>query len=118
MRFRPAIAAFLVVSCSRNPPPPPQPQESEVIQTPRGVDAAVAPPKYRAPESKPAIDPSVVGTSKRFMVASESAQATKVGHDMLAAGGNAVDAAVATAFALAVVHPSAGNIGGGGFAIV
>ena len=51
------------------------------------------------------------------MVASDAELATKVGADMLAAGGNAVDAAVAVALALAVVHPTAGNIGGGGFAV-
>jgi gamma-glutamyltranspeptidase/glutathione hydrolase len=51
------------------------------------------------------------------MVVSDNALGSKVGRDMLVAGGNAVDAAVATAFALAVAYPSAGNIGGGGFAI-
>lgn len=52
------------------------------------------------------------------MVTSRSVHATRAGVDIMKAGGNAVDGAVATAFALAVAYPSAGNIGGGGFAVV
>ncbi len=56
--------------------------------------------------------------AKHGMVASQEAIATQIGVDILKQGGNAVDAAVAVGFALAVTLPRAGNIGGGGFMLV
>src|SRR5271157_941298 len=56
--------------------------------------------------------------ARHGMVATRERHATEIGLQVLKSGGNAVDAAVAVGFALAVTHSSAGNIGGGGFMLV
>jgi gamma-glutamyltranspeptidase / glutathione hydrolase len=59
-----------------------------------------------------------VATAQHAMVVSQEQKATRIGLDVLERGGNAVDAAVAVGFALAVSLPKAGNLGGGGFMLV
>ena len=69
------------------------------------------------------LEPSLAGSpppssGRHAMVVTEQHLATKAGIDVLRAGGNAVDAAIAVAYTLAVVDPCCGNIGGGGFMLV
>jgi gamma-glutamyltranspeptidase/glutathione hydrolase len=64
------------------------------------------------------IAPSIAVHAKNGMVVAQEAAAARVGADILKRGGNAIDAAVAVGFAMAVTYPRAGNIGGGGFMVI
>jgi gamma-glutamyltranspeptidase / glutathione hydrolase len=128
--MRRLLLLSLLVACSSAAPsrtvPAPPPTGVAVVIDAGVADAALVaiadagppPPPYRNEASDYDVDPHVAGTGKTYLVVSEDEYATKVGRDVLAAGGNAVDSAVATAFALAVTRPTAGNVGGGGFAVV
>ena len=87
------VAAMLVVACAPAP------------DVERGATPAAA----------VAVSIGQVATGASGAVASVDGLATQVGIDVLREGGNAMDAAIAVGFALAVTHPAAGNIGGGGF---
>ena len=79
---------------------------------------APTPAAARAPERSATDAPTKLVRSTGGVVVSATEIASRIGRDVLASGGNALDAAIATGFALAVTHPAAGNIGGGGFIVI
>src|SRR5688572_17848307 len=95
--LRPALLVLLIAACTAPAAP-----------GPRGF----------VPEEWPLFARVQPVTAPQAMVVSGSPLASQVGVDVLRQGGNAIDAAVAVGFALTVVHPEAGNLGGGGFMVI
>ncbi|MGV7031352.1 gamma-glutamyltransferase [Methylobacterium symbioticum] len=119
LTLRPAQAALAVLTLLAAAPaaPPAAAQGPAVLE--RAPAAAEKQPAARDPVPIPSQEARILpALAARGMVASQEARATRIGVAVLKQGGNAVDAAVAVGFALAVTLPQAGNLGGGGFMLV
>jgi gamma-glutamyltranspeptidase/glutathione hydrolase len=83
-----------------------------------GLVALPAPVASQGRRADAVLPPAQAVVARNGMVVAQEARAARIGVEILRQGGNAVDAAVAVGFALAVTYPRAGNIGGGGFMVI
>jgi gamma-glutamyltranspeptidase/glutathione hydrolase len=117
-----SLLAVLVSLACRDPREPSQPVVDPPESTTADVEEVAEPELVLRLEPvgdpAPALPITELASGKQGAVASAEANASKIGVEIMQAGGNAIDAAVAVGFALSVTHPSAGNIGGGGFMVV
>lgn len=106
-----ALALASLTACGSTPPTAAASTPVAAVQQTASAQAASAAYDFDMDVFHPVV-------AKNGMVATEQELASKIGLDILKAGGNAVDAAVGIGFALAVALPNAGNLGGGGFMMV
>ncbi|WP_322999113.1 gamma-glutamyltransferase [Castellaniella sp.] len=112
-RLIPSVLLAMLLAACATPPPPDAASGAQATAptTTAAATAAAAAYDFDMDVFHPIV-------ARRSMVVSEQELASRAGLEMLKAGGNAIDAAVAVGFTLAVVLPNAGNLGGGGFMMV
>ncbi|HET7369275.1 MAG TPA: gamma-glutamyltransferase, partial [Gammaproteobacteria bacterium] len=107
-----AVASLVLGACTQAP------SAASASRDP-AVDSSPMAAAFSSPGAVPAsVAEARPVTARHGMVATAQHLATQVGVDILKQGGNAIDAAVAVGYALAVVHPCCGNLGGGGFMLI